>query len=300
MNFIKKFYKKLLYLYKNIVFLTSKDLSLYLINKDNVHHYLDNIKFEIQEDLLNTKKPIIADPIRTIEKIINEKVSISRFGDGEFELLLNKSIPFQESSLELSKRLEEIITTRNENIIIGIPYFYWNSLRKYNNRVKNFIRGEVSIVRKTYESKIDFSKQYYSTEFTQLYMAYGDNVNMDDYFNNLRKIWQNLDIAIIQGEGIFLDFEFNIFDNAKTIEYMYAPSTNAFFEYDKIYKKACSLSKDKLILIVLGPTATVLSYDLANNGYWALDMGHTAKDFDYYKKQVEKNDFNLESFLSPD
>ena len=39
----------------------------------------------------------------------------------------------------------------------------------------------------------------------------------------------------------------------------------------------------KLILIALGPTATVLSYDLALIGYWAIDIGHVDLEYEWMK-----------------
>ena len=37
-----------------------------------------------------------------------------------------------------------------------------------------------------------------------------------------------------------------------------------------------------MILIALGPTATVLAYDLAKQGYWALDIGHLDLEYEWY------------------
>ena len=43
------------------------------------------------------------------------------------------------------------------------------------------------------------------------------------------------------------------------------------------------LPKDRLILIVLGPTAKPLAYDLTKLGYRALDLGHMAKAYEWLK-----------------
>ena len=39
-----------------------------------------------------------------------------------------------------------------------------------------------------------------------------------------------------------------------------------------------------MILIALGPTATVLAYDLAKAGYWALDIGHLDLEYEWFLK----------------
>ena len=44
------------------------------------------------------------------------------------------------------------------------------------------------------------------------------------------------------------------------------------------------VGKNKLILIALGPTATVLAYDLAKRGYWAVDIGHLDLEYEWFLK----------------
>ena len=41
------------------------------------------------------------------------------------------------------------------------------------------------------------------------------------------------------------------------------------------------------MIVVLGPTATILAYDLAKAGYQALDIGHLGKAYDWLKRKEE-------------
>ena len=75
---------------------------------------------------------------------------------------------------------------------------------------------------------------------------------------------------------------------------------NAFAEYDKILNQAKKIDKSKLVIIILGPTATVLAYDLAKQGYEAIDFGHIAKDYDFYRKKIDHTDQEFEDFFKPD
>jgi hypothetical protein len=45
--------------------------------------------------------------------------------------------------------------------------------------------------------------------------------------------------------------------------------------------------KNILILISLGPTATVLAYDLAKLGYWAIDIGHIDNEYEWLKLEAK-------------
>ena len=284
----------------NIIYLFKYNLELHYISRENINAYLDNIKYEIDDDLQDLKKPLIFDPITSIEKILSDKISISRFGDGEFELLNNRPILFQDNSPLLAQRLKEILISDDPSIGIGIPHYYWHSLSNCNDVVKNFTRKTISHVRKEYENDIVFNKQYFSTEFTQLYMTYHEGMDMNEYFEKIKEIWNGRDITIIQGEGITQNFKYDIFENALSKQYLLAPSKNAFNEYESLLQQSLTISKDRLVLIILGPTATVLAYDLAKAGYTALDMGHTSKDYDFYKKGVNKTLNNLNNFYSPD
>ena len=52
---------------------------------------------------------------------------------------------------------------------------------------------------------------------------------------------------------------------------------------ERIFAEARQLPKDRLIIIVLGPTAKLLAYDLNKLGYRALDLGHMAKAYEWLK-----------------
>ena len=86
-------------------------------------------------------------------------------------------------------------------------------------------------------------------------------------------------------------FEYDVFDNAKSVTHQIAPSRDAFDEYDKILAEALKVDRNKMIIIILGPTATVLAYDLGLNGYQALDLRHIAKDYDRFKRNWNDKHF---------
>jgi glycosyltransferase family protein len=276
---------------KNVIFLFNNKIEEHHISREVINFYLDNLKYEIEEDSAKLKRPLIASPIETIDKIIKDKISIARLGDGEFELLFNRPIRFQTNDLKLTARLKEILLSERANIAIGVPYFFWNSVENCNLLTKTFTRSIISKRRRSYEKFVAFNKNYYSTEFTQLYITYDDEADFDmgAYFNKIRSIWENRDVTIIQGEGITRNFRFDIFDNVKSVEYIYGPSENAFSEYEYLLTTAKNIDKSRLVIIILGPTATVLAYDLASEGYQALDIGHTAKDYDFFRKEIKKD-----------
>lgn len=271
-----------------------------LEEQSNFDNLLDNLKYELYEDIKEIKMPNIKNVEETIDVLLNKKCSICRFGDGEIMLMQGKDIPFQKASDELKRRLTEIFTSNNNNIKIGIPYALYHSKTNLTDITKDFWRKSGFEFRFFLKDKIDMDKEYLSAEVSLAYTFYKD-YDFEEYFNKIRQLWRDREIVIICGKTVFDNIKFNIFDNAKNIEYIYTPSSNTYEEYDNIFNKTNDIDKSKLIIIICGPTAKVLAYDLALKGYQALDLGHIAKSYDFYKKNKKIDSTKVSnSFFSPD
>ena len=109
---------------------------------------------------------------------------------------------------------------------------------------------------------------------------------MEDKIKNIKRIWKNKDIIIVEGKDTKIGVGNDLLDNSKSIKRIIAPSTNAFNSYNDILNEVKKVKKDCLILIALGPTATVLSYDLSKMGYQALDVGHIDIEYEWYLRKA--------------
>jgi len=292
---LKLFFKNIGYLFKYDL----KKMANESVTSDKLNLILDGIQFEVDDNLRSLKKPAIMSPLETIKALIVEKPSFCRFGDGEFCLISGEGIAFQEFDRKLARRLIEVFHSNSEAIFIGIPYSYYSSLIGMRQLPKNFIRSWVAENREKITELSIPGRQYYDTGCTQMYAMY-EQYNFDEYFSRIQEIWRNREIVIICGKTVFDAIEVNIFDCAKSVEYQYAPSKNAFQVYDKILANAMQVDKTKLIIAILGPTATVLAYDLAKHGYQALDFGHIAKDYDFFRRKVKHSNQTISDFLKPD
>mgnify|MGYP000128627122 CR=1 FL=1 len=52
--------------------------------------------------------------------------------------------------------------------------------------------------------------------------------------------------------------------------------------------KRKKLEKTALFLIALGPTATVLAYDLFKSGYQAIDAGHVDVEYEWWRMGAKR------------
>ncbi len=267
----------------------------------NINQLLNAIKYKLRYGiivewynmwyLILEKKqkviPKVASIEETITKIINNRSSISRFGDGEILLIENKAIGFQSANLELSIRLKEILLSNEDNHLIGISDVF-NDLYRYNRKARRFWRTHFYLYGYVWNRYLRKDYLYYNTFVTRPYMDFQSKQKCEEWFIMLKRIWCNRNIVFIEGEKSRLGVGNDLFSNAKSIRRILCPSENAFNKYDKIMLEATKLDKDSLILIALGPTATVLAYDLYLAGYQAIDAGHVDIEYEWWKMKARR------------
>jgi len=61
---------------------------------------------------------------------------------------------------------------------------------------------------------------------------------------------------------------------------------NAFDVYDEIYEEVLKQDRNKTIITALGPTATVLTYDLYKAGFQAIDIGHADIEYEWFLRKA--------------
>jgi len=93
---------------------------------------------------------------------------------------------------------------------------------------------------------------------------------------------------IIEGEKSRLGVGNDLFNNAKSIKRILCPAVNAFNVYDKIISEAKKIDQSILILLAIGPTSTILAYDLYKLGYQAIDVGHIDIEYEWFLRKAKK------------
>ncbi len=263
---------------------------------------VNNLKYEILDNQNVLQYPVIESGDKAIDLIINESKSICRFGDGEFAVIAGVDRQkFQRADEKLAVRLKEILSSNDDNILLCLMDVY-GDLSKYNDDCRYNIRAYLSeTVRKQHYELIDMKKTYYDTYVTRPYASYLDN-NTDapkKRFDKLKKIWQDKKLLIIEREKTRMGVGNDLFDNAADIVRILGPAEHAFDKYDEILAKALEQNKNRLVLIAMGATATVLAYDLTKAGFQALDIGHIDIEYEWMlagkgKKTEIKHKYNNE------
>lgn len=254
------------------------------LNK-NIYRLINKYQIKFQ------KKPrhIIVNKLETLNKIL-EGYSISRYGDGEFSLIYREKkdgIKFQDYDENMRKRLKEILISNEDKHLVAIPstfidisnlrkeeQIFWSRYYLKNKKyILPFLNGE---------------KIYYDAMISRFYMPYIDKSECKEVLKKFKTLFENRDIVIIEGMNTRFALGNDLLSSAKKISRILCPSKNAYEIYDQIFEKSKSLDKNSLILLALGPTATILAFDLSKLGFQAIDIGHLDIEYEWFLNNAEE------------
>jgi glycosyltransferase family protein len=225
-----------------------------------------NLVYEIYDLLQRNHKlfiPRVANVEQTIDELLRSHRSMVRFGDGEFKFMFfGFSIGFQQYDERLAERLKEVLASNDNRIMIGILDIF--GYLPPESAVWRDLAGKL---RPHINTCLHSEQQYYDATVSRSF-------GLPDFFGKMKQIWDGRDVVIIEGAMTRMGVGNDLFDNTRSVRRILAPAENAFSAYPQILDETMRLEKDRLIVIALGPTATVLAYDLGIAGYHALDLGH--------------------------
>ena len=225
---------------------------------------------------------IVRDIDQTLDYVIENKSSIIRFGDGEMDLMLGKSIPYQVYDENLASQLKEIISLQSdEKLVIGLPNVF-SDRSNFTPAAEAFWKGHLEHHLKDY---VELARaDWYGTTFvSRPYIDYEDKSKAKGQFEKLKSIWENRDILIVEGITSRSGVGNDLFDKAKSVKRIICPSHNAFSLIEEIQEAVLQYAENRLILCMLGPTAKILSYNLFKKGYRVLDIGHIDSEYEWMK-----------------
>ncbi len=227
--------------------------------------------------------PEVLSEEETLRLLVDEKKSICRFGDGEFKLIVGeRHKSFQDVDRRLNERMIEVLNSDHPDILIGI-----HPVRSYDllTRIwrKFIIRIGEDVLKLLNPERIYHSMGVFRE------LPATDEAAFNHRIEAIKKLWQGRKILFVVGKNSRFEFVDELFDNVASVDYVYAPAKNAFSEYERILDDVRRYPKDDyLLLIVLGPTATVMAYDLALEGFQAIDFGQMPGIYTRQKAKFSK------------
>ena len=172
------------------------------------------------------------------------------------------------------------------NHIVGIPSY----LKNVDGTVKltrTFWGDFIRKFGKSLRPLLSGNRTYIDTQISRFYIEYYDRKRSTRQLQMLRRIWEERDVVIVEGNQSRTGVGNDLYDNAKSLQRILGYPTNGFSHYDDMLKAITTHvdpKDDKLILLSYGPTATILAYNLAKLGYQAVDIGHLDIEYEWYQR----------------
>lgn len=220
----------------------------------------------------------------TVKFILNTSASVIRLGDGEFDIMRGKSIPYQKYDKVLANRLKKIVLTpSNSGLIICLPDIFKN-INRYTKKCRSFYNEYFFYQNRSILSEIERTNNWYGSTFiSRPYIDLKDKSNVDTYFKELKQIWEKKELLIIEGKYTRSGEGNDLFSNASSISRIVCPSKDAFSKIDLIedaIKRNCT---NKLVLLMLGPTAKLIVDDFKDFSNQFIDLGHIDSEYEWFK-----------------
>lgn len=235
----------------------------------------------------------IMSPVKTLKYIKKNQCSIARYGDGEFDLIFHKrNLKFQPDSLQISLMLTKVLSNKNSNLLLCVPRCY-NTTKGCNEHSKEFWiewgknghhEDIINLIRQKSGNRYLFG----DSQITRPYIDWKTSKRAETTFPMLKSLWKDRDIIIVEGEQTRLGVGNDLYSSARSIKRILTPAVGAFESYDKIKQTILDNYHGELIIMALGPTATILASDLSDIGIQALDIGNIDIEYEWYLQKASE------------
>lgn len=221
----------------------------------------------------------------TIDLLLRDpSLSLARYGDGELEMTRFKNIGFQPFDPKLSARLKSVLqqgSTANPDCLICLPDAF-RTTRNMRSGSALFWFFHKSFYFKYYESLLNKQYRYGNTSVTRPYHDYKGKQLSGTIFDKFKQLYRGRRVLIVEGSGTRLGLGNDLLDGAGEVKRITTLNRNAFSVYDALFDAVLAHAAHfDLVLISLGPTATVLAYDLSQRGIRCIDSGHVDIEYEW-------------------
>lgn len=249
--------------------------------KMSLRHHAHRVFDAVYKPFCFTPHVMTTDEV--VDFIIKNKASLARIGDGELVCMYGKDLNFQRSTPRLQQMMHEVCAYDDELLLIGIPDVFYN-LERYVEEHQNFWNVHLYFQRHHWMKVLRQNKAYANAFLSRFYSMEWNKELAAHRLVQLRRLWEGRNVVFIEGKDSKMGAGNDLFDNTASIRRILGPSKNAMDRYDELLRAALDhAASDTLFILALGPTATILAYDLCRHGHQALDLGHMDIEYEWYK-----------------
>ena len=237
-------------------------------------------------------EPKVYDLFETLDEFLSSNKSLCRLGNGEFDVIWGGRIGFQGPNKNLGDRLKEVLRSKQDNVMIAINDYSYDEKTHITACHKSPREKAFAYVWRhqhalKFARLLESNRSYYEANVSRPYTMY-EGIDHGDYVARLKKLWSDRVFYIVEGVKTRLGVGNDLFDNCKSLHRIIGPAENAFDKYDVILERIVSIvPKSALLIMAMGPTATILAYDLSQLGYRAIDIGHVDIEYEYFLRKAQ-------------
>ncbi len=227
---------------------------------------------------------------QTLRALIDTDRSISRIGDGELDMIYGIDLKFQVCTPEISKRMAEIMSGENipDNLMVAIPNV-WASHRGFTRKSIAWWSEYMYYNRKRIYPLLNPRYHYYDAQVTRIYINRKNKAMSSKYFSLWKQVWEGKNVLIVEGEASRMGVGNDLLQGAKSVRRILCPAKNAYSYFEQIKSAVHQHAQpDTLVLLLLGPTATLLSADLAAEGVRVIDTGNLDMEYEWLKMNATR------------
>lgn len=161
--------------YRDIVHTEGMVYDELCLRLEGIEKYIQNMDYEIVSKLEKGKIqfPVIKSIDETIDEIIGKRLSVSRYGDGEFDQIDGRREGYQEPDPLLSERLKEVLVKPVSGHIVGLADIY-GDLSHLDKKYADYFRNVMLKYRKDHYRYIDMDRVYYNAFISRVYSEMKD------------------------------------------------------------------------------------------------------------------------------
>lgn len=219
-------------------------------------------------------------------RLRDEGYSLARFGDGELRWMLgDNSVPsFQDGSPALSAALLQAFNVESSRLLIALPRAIISD-GDLCFKARAFWRHTVASMGSELFNLIDDKRSYADCNLTRPYLDFKDKSRCGERFKLIESIWRKRDVLIVEGAGTRFGVGNGLLDRCRTVRRILCPCTNAFESIDQIRTAVVqNVKSGDLVLLCLGPTASVLAVEFSQLGIQAIDIGHLDVEYEWMQQ----------------
>lgn len=255
-----------------------------------MREYLKKAYYTVKYFLFRIKRtPIILDMEKTVNLIVDNNLSVSRYGEGEFRKMFDDSYKYK-------NRLFSAFQNESPNLLTCVSGMIYANIYRLAKSCRHFYRWYGTYYGLKTTRLLGKKRKYGEACITRFYLDYKKkdfDHKLPSHIQNMKKIWEKRNILFVEGEHSKNGVGNDLYDNALSIRRILCPDKDSIEIVDKIKDHILKHYKDgDLVLVSSGFAGSIICSELgATTNIQCVDIGNLDVEYIWYLNKCTKKRF---------